>query len=117
MAVLKLADVKWGPGVEIEGIKQETIRAIVIAASVFADFDYGCWVTSVLRPDDKDSLHGYGLAVDFDSSKDVTEAHFRLMRNLIKMRLGEGYDVVYHLGHIHVERDVTGHDIELYRDG
>jgi hypothetical protein len=114
---LKLADVRWGPEVDIEGIKPQTIRAIVIAAAVFADFDYDCWVTSVVRPENKDSLHGYGLAVDFDSSKDVTEAHFKLMRNLIELRLGENYDVVYHLGHIHAEYDVTGHDIELYRDG
>lgn len=114
---MRLADIHWGPGVETEGIKPQAIRAIVIAAAVFADFDYDCWITSAVRPDDKDSLHGYGLAVDLDASRNVTEPHFKLMRNLISMRLGDNYDVVYHLGHIHVEYDATGHDIDLYRNG
>lgn len=114
MTAVRLADVSLGPGVDVEGIKAQTIRAIVVASGVFTSFGYDCWVTSCVRPDDKDSLHCYGMAADFDSSVDVPEEHFLLMQDAIQLELGKKYDVVYHKGHVHVEFDSTGRDIELY---
>jgi len=114
---VRLADVHFGPDVEGEGVQRQTIRAIVIAASVFVNFGFDCWVTSLVRKDDVDSLHAYGMAADFDSSRDVSDSRFRLMRDVIALRLGDNYDVVYHKGHVHVEYDATGKDIELHRDG
>lgn len=114
---MKIPDVQFGPGVDYDGVKPQTIRAIVVAASVFTSFGFVCWVTSLVRKKDTGSFHGYGLAVDVDSSVDVPPQYFQLMRNAIATQLGDHYDVVYHLGHIHIEYDVTGHDIELLKNG
>lgn len=114
---MKLPDIQFGPDVDCEGVKPPTIRAMVVAAAFFASFGFECWVTSLVRKDDLDSLHGYGLAVDVDAPVEVPPQYFQLMRNAIASRLGDHYDVVYHLGHIHIEYDVTGHDIELLKNG
>ena len=113
--MLKLADVQFGPGAVYEGVKPQTIRAIVVAAAVFASFGFDCWVTSLVREYDADSFHAYGLAVDVDAPVEVPTQYFRLMRNAIDRILGDHYDVVFHKGHIHIEYDVTGHDIDDYR--
>ncbi|HUW96271.1 MAG TPA: hypothetical protein VMW58_10835 [Anaerolineae bacterium] len=115
--MLKLADVQFGPGAVYEGVKPQTIRAIVVAAAVFASFGFDCWVTSLVREYDADSFHAYGLAVDVDAPVEVPPQYFRLMRNAIAAQLGDHYDVVYHNGHIHIEYDVTGKDIELLKNG
>lgn len=114
--VMRLADVQFGPDVVHEGVKPQTIRAIVVAASVFANFGFDCWATSLVRKEDIDSFHGYGLAVDVDASVEVPPQYFQLMRNAIAAQLGDHYDVVFHKGHIHIEYDVTGHDIELLKN-
>ena len=112
---MRLADVQFGPDVVHEGVKPVTIRAIVVAASVFASFGFDCWVTSLVRKEDTDSFHAYGLAVDVDAPVEVPTQYFRLMRNAIDRILGDHYDVVFHKGHIHIEFDITGHDINDYR--
>ncbi len=114
---MKIPDIQFGSGVDYDGVKPQTIRAIVIATAVFAEFGYDCWVTSLVRKGDTNSFHGYGLAVDVDASTEVSPASFEHMKDAIAFRLGDKYDVVYHLGHIHIEYDVTGHDIELLKNG
>ena len=107
----------FGPDVEGEGVQRQAIRAIVVASSVFVNLGFDCWVTSLVRKDDVNSLHAYGMAADFDSSREIGDTRFRLIRDMIALRLGDNYDVVYHKGHIHCEYDATGHDIELHKNG
>lgn len=114
--LLRIGDVQFGPDVDHEGVKPVTIRAIVVAASVFASFGFDCWVTSLVRKADTGSFHAYGLAVDVDAPVEVPPQYFQLMRNAIARILGDHYDVVYHKGHIHIEYDVTGSDIELLKN-
>jgi hypothetical protein len=116
VAVLyNISDIKFGPEVSVEGVKRQSLRAVVVAAPVFAAYGLDCWITSWVRPDDDDSLHKYGMAVDLDTS--LKTASLKLLLAIeaeIQRLLGENYFVTYHKSHFHIEYDPGNQGIAPY---
>lgn len=110
-------DIKFGPDTITDGLMPQAIRAIVVASMVFNKWGFDCWLTSGVRPEDKDSLHCYGMAVDFDSSNIVSFDMFKAMEHDIGQILGENYYALYHKGHIHVEYDPGNKGVAPYVNG
>jgi hypothetical protein len=117
MSALREIDIKFGPDAITDGLKPQAIRAVVVAAAVFTRLGFDCWVTSAVRPDDTDSLHCYGMAVDFDSSGIVSFDAFKVLAEDIQAMLGDNYDVIYHKGHVHAEYDPGGQGVAPYVNG
>jgi hypothetical protein len=88
-------------GARVGGIEQETVLAIMIAASVYDKFEQPFMVTAVT--DSKHmpgSLHYVGLAVDLGMpSANVKNVLLQSLREA----LADDFDVVEEGDHIHIE--------------
>lgn len=90
------------------GIRPEIAVAITVAASVFAQHELGCIVTSVV--DGKHghgSLHYSGGACDLRTKHAPKQLIVGISRD-IRIALGIDYDVVLEDTHIHVEFQPKG---------
>jgi hypothetical protein len=106
-------------GVDWRGIEPEMAIVHQEAPKVFARHGFYCWVTSAVR-DDPNSLHGYGLALDFDASVPVTEEEGLRMASELRANLGKQFQVLWHKTprgnfHLHVEFDFDGKGVEHYK--
>lgn len=99
-------------GVRLEGVKPETVLAIMVAQSVFVKAGHKFTVTSISDGKHrKGSFHYSGFAFDIRTWADNhgTQLPDRIKEFLAqKLRdaLGEEFDVVVEATHIHVEMDV-----------
>jgi hypothetical protein len=93
-------------GVRVAGMSPEALLAIVVAESVYAEFNESkqCVVTSVTDGQHKaGSLHHTGRAVDLRNP-----SNGGLIGSIVAMlrsRLGADYDVIPEVDHIHIEHD------------
>ena len=111
--------IKFKEGVDVTGIKKETITAMVIVADCYyryfgLSFGRDLVVTSVTDGKHKEnSLHYQGLAFDIrtwttDTSGIQMHKPTKLsLANSIADALGDDYDVVVEKTHIHIEYDPT----------
>ena len=96
---------KIKPGVVLLDLKPQILLAIIIADRIFEQYQNELVITSV--NDGKhmnNSLHFNGFAVDF-RSRTFTEPQLINVIQELKVSLGENYDVVKEIDHIHVEYD------------
>lgn len=106
--------------VDLRGIKPEMQEVSQIVLKAFNAEGFDCWLTSAVRPEDDDSLHGYGFAQDYDSSSDVPKNAGMRIRSQVQGALGSQFDVLWHktendLYHLHVEFDPGGKGVAPYR--
>lgn len=115
------ATLKFSPFVESRGLKIQIFVALQEAPKVFAHHGFDCYLTSLVRPGDEASLHGYGYAADFDASIVVGTAAGRAIRDELQTNLGAQYQVIWHAVpegrfHIHVEFDPDNEGIKRVID-
>ena len=96
-------------GVQFDGLKDEMMKVLDVVPIVFAQLGHECWLTCAVQPRDS-GLHPYGLALDFDSSANVTQSTGQEIAKRVREILAPGYDVVWHKAgggnyHLHVEFD------------
>lgn len=99
---------KLKKGVNVQGIKPETLFAIFIAKDVVENFwkDYEMTITSVT-----DSFHNVGskhyIGQAFDiRTRDMPEVNdIPALCKYLREYLGNGYDVIFEKNHIHIEFD------------
>jgi hypothetical protein len=101
---------KVKPGVRPDGVRPETLYAIMVADSLFRARGGECTVTSLCEgKHSQNSLHYVGRAVDLRirdvASKDTVIP--AIVRDL-KEALGAAYDVILEPTHIHIEFDPKG---------
>jgi len=114
-AQVNIADIQFGPEVIVDGVKRQSMRAVVVAAPVFAAYGLDCWITSWVRPEDDDSLHKYGMAVDLDTSNKAASLKLLLaIEAEIQRLLGSNYYVLYHKSHFHIECDPGNQGVRPY---
>lgn len=94
--------------VEMRGVQIQTLYMMQEMGKVFNERGLDCHFTSVVRPEDKDSYHGYGLAADGDADVPISHEVFKEMEEDLQSRVGPQYDVVFHKGHLHGEYDPWG---------
>lgn len=104
MIACKIAD-----GVSLNGVSAEIFPAFIVAPQVFDKYGHNCYLTSACRID-KLSLHGWGRALDFDSSFDVPEHVGEKIAEDIQEILGANFFCLWHKTkngnwHLHVEYD------------
>ena len=91
--------------VSIRNIRPQMVLAAMVVAQYCEEINAECTITS---GDDgthgADSLHPYGLALDF-RNRDLTMSEKESMREQIAKRLGPDFDVVLESTHLHVEYD------------
>jgi len=97
--------IKIKNGVDVKGLKPETVLAILIAEPIYNKYHSDLVITSVRDGTHRaDSRHFRGDAVDFRikdlDPMDVSEVTVSLSR-----ALGAQFDVVRESDHIHVEFD------------
>lgn len=102
-------------GVRSGGVRAEMAVVLQEAPKSFDAFGLDCTLTSLVRPEDSDSLHGWGLAADFDSIQDITDTKGGRIKSDLQGRLGEEYFCLWHLGHLHVEFDPGNRGVAPYR--
>ncbi len=90
-------------GVKINGMRQETTLALVIASQVYADVAGAELVVTEITGGKHGtaSLHYVGLAADLRTGN-IAGKEAAVVAEL-KKRLGENYDVVLESTHIHIE--------------
>lgn len=95
------------PGVKLKGIRPEILVALMVARDVYHVYGQELVVTCGLdghenRPQ---SLHNSGLAVDLRTRIFPTETQKRVVADELQKKLGDEFDVVLEVDHIHVEFD------------
>jgi uncharacterized protein YcbK (DUF882 family) len=92
-------------GVIINNIKTEIVYAIYVADKIYAKHGYELTITSALDgKHSKKSLHYEGLAIDF-RTRDIIKSHLQQIIGQLEFELGNNYDVVLEIDHLHVEFD------------
>lgn len=97
---------KLKQGVTLEGAKPELLRALEIADSVYIDLASREVVVTSIK-DGKhgvNSLHYSGYAADL-RIRDLTPTQEANIYSELKHILGNDYDVVLEIDHIHLEYD------------
>lgn len=97
---------KLKEGVSIEGASWRMWKAALVAEDVYHQFGF-FELTITSGVDGKhgaDSLHGKGLAIDIRTWHIASES-LSVIAGEIRHRLGEEYDVVVEVDHIHIEYD------------
>lgn len=96
-------------GVRLVGLTPQILVAVIVANEVYGEYRLECVITS--GSDGKhgvNSLHnkdGICNAVDCRTRHILVETNKKEIRDKIKERLGENYDVVLEKDHIHIEYD------------
>lgn len=91
------------PGVRISGIRPELLLAIIAAERVFEKAGHDVTVTACVEGKHAaNSLHYVGLAVDL-RTKDILPADALGIIARIKVALGDDFDVVHEVDHVHIE--------------
>ncbi len=114
------AELKIGDGVDLRGIDAEVTPVIFNVPLVFLRHGFDCWLTCALR-DDKESLHSFGRALDFDSSVYVSqEAGYRISEEL-RTLLGSQFFCTWHKTekgnfHLHVEFDPNNIGVVRFKE-
>lgn len=114
------AELKVGDGVCLRGIEPEMSIVFQEVPKVFFRHGHDCWVTSVVRSADEDSLHGYGYAADFDSSTSIAEEIGHEMAEELKSNLSDEFQALWHrvkdgAFHLHVEFDYNRKGVRNYK--
>ncbi|PCI54133.1 MAG: hypothetical protein COB36_10605 [Alphaproteobacteria bacterium] len=92
-------------GVNPLGMKTETLLAAIVANEVYALHGHSLVITSIT--DGKHgvgSYHGLGWAID-TRTRHLTDLETETIADEISERLGQFYDVVIEIDHIHIEFD------------
>ena len=93
------------PGVDVGGLRSEMVLVLLAAFSIWQAEGEHLIITSCLEgKHSKGSRHYVGLAIDLRSRYFTAEQKAHVVASL-KEALGEQYDVVAELTHIHVEFD------------
>lgn len=90
-------------GVDLSCLKVQILLALVIASEIYKEHKHELVITSACDSEHKKaSLHYVGFAVDLRTYffKDREDEK---VRDEIKEKLGEQYDVVLEKDHIHIE--------------
>jgi hypothetical protein len=96
------------PGVSVAGVRPEIAIAITVAASIYAKYELGCVVTSIVDgKHSHGSIHYSGGACDL-RTRHVPKALRATIANELREALGSDYDVVLEGDHIHVEFQPKG---------
>lgn len=97
---------KEGVGVKVTGMLPEILLAIMITQALYIEWKYTDFVITSIKDGVhmKDSLHYSGKAFDFRFWNIPDIMRSRFVQEL-KVRLGQDYDVVLEVDHIHVEFD------------
>ena len=103
----------------LKGIEPEMAVVLQEAPKSFARYGVDCYLTSGVRPKDDDSLHGYGMAADFDSSVHVPESLGKQIAADLQEHLGPEFYCVWHKTkrgnwHLHVEFDPGNKGVAPY---
>jgi hypothetical protein len=95
---------KSGKGApRIHGLRTEIVLAAVIIDQVFRENATEAVITSGIDGrHSRGSLHYQGSAMDF-RTRDLLPANQKTVRDEIKLRLGEDFDVVLEKDYLHVE--------------
>lgn len=92
-------------GVRVNGIKPETILAMLITERVFQRHGAELTITSLLDgKHSPNSLHYRGFAFDA-RTRDIEQAKRPELRDAVSEALGNEFDVVLEETHLHVEFD------------
>jgi hypothetical protein len=86
---------------------------------IFEAFGFECYLTSCVRPKDRHSFHGYGLAADFDASVEITADIGQALAKRAEFVLGTDYTCLWHKEfgggwHLHVEFDIGREGLERF---
>lgn len=108
---------KTKPGVFLHNLKMEMRKVLIAADSIWKDHDRELVVTdtdgTIWNEDTRQwecfvhspgSLHPFGYAVDLRSDY-FGRGEAEVVAQALRDQLGEGYDVIVHSTHIHVEYD------------
>lgn len=91
------------PGVDISRLERPMRRALKPLNVLYKLYDDEFVVSSTYEGDHgPDSLHYANLAID---GRKIKNLNGTATRNLIKKKLGNDFDVLWHRGHIHIEYD------------
>lgn len=91
--------------VTCDGIKIQCLDAILICARIFFKYGENFTITSITDGVHSAlSLHYKGLAFDI-RTRELKNMTPKQMADLLKIALGDEYDVVVENTHIHVEHD------------
>ena len=86
-------------------------HASMVVVRVFDEYASDCTITCGVEEHEYPSKHTNGGALDYRLNH-VTESAGRIIANIIRQRLGDGFDVVAHGAgvhfHLHVEYDPKG---------
>ena len=97
---------KLKAGVKLEGLSPQIVLALVIAGQVYKDIANKEWVITSVS-DGKHStksLHYSGFAVDLRINN-ITVLEAKAVLLSLQSKLGDNYDVVLEIDHIHLEYD------------
>jgi hypothetical protein len=93
------------PGVKIANLKPQLLIAIMVSDHVYTFYGKELVITSI--DDSKHgigTLHGQGYAFDLRTSY-FTNNEQLLVSGEIRTKLGDNFDVVLEIDHIHIEYD------------
>jgi len=99
---MSYASIRNGYRYDPIGLKPEILDAKPIIAQVYQEFHRPViWTAGVNGSHSRNSIHYMGLALDVWTSPDWSDG--KDITGIIRVRLGERYDVVYENDHIHIE--------------
>ena len=98
--------VRIKPGVSLHGVSKRLINAANDIALIYsAKFNAHCTITSGREGEhSENSKHYRGLALDF-RTRHLSRANRRKLAEDVRHVLGDDFDVVLELTHMHVEYD------------
>jgi hypothetical protein len=93
------------PGVDLRLLEPQIVVALMVAQSIYTQYDAECVITSGRDGKHSDrSLHYLGRAVDL-RTRMFTASAITALANELRDCLGPQYDVVVESDHIHLEWD------------
>ena len=97
--------IKSGPRrAKVNGLRAEITLAIFIATFVYAEYEFECVITECTgAKHGYASIHYLGLAVDLRTNNIPDQKTKLKIRNEVKKRLGDQYDVILEKDHLHIE--------------
>jgi hypothetical protein len=99
---------------DMVGISAEIMPALLVVPAVFSNFGLDCWLTSAVRPKDGKSLHGWGMAMDFDASAAIPQKMGDEIAREVGNALGANYYCLWHDGHLHIEHDPNNRGVSRF---
>lgn len=91
------------PGVRINGIRPELLLAIIAIDGIFTQRSQALTITAVIDgAHSRGSLHYVGMAFDA-RTRDLPPGEADEAANLARAALGEDFDVVVEVDHLHIE--------------